>query len=101
MRSPPSSVSRAALSRVSPRVTIQWVNSGPGEHRLRLRDFEHFRRRRKVIERRREDGVGFGGAGGRGARDMRVGAGPDDLTDGPIRNDIGAAQPSSHAIHLA
>ena len=36
-----------------------------GEQRLRFRDVGHFGRRRKAFERRREDGVGFGGAGGR------------------------------------
>ncbi len=35
------------------------------EQRLRLGDLWHFRRRRKAFERGREDGVGFGGAGGR------------------------------------
>ena len=35
------------------------------QQRLRLGDLGHFRRRRKAFERRREDGVGFGGAGGR------------------------------------
>ena len=35
------------------------------EQRLRLGDLGHFRRRRKAFERRREDGVGFGGAAGR------------------------------------
>ena len=35
------------------------------EQRLRLSDLGHFRRRRKAFERRREDGVGFGRAGGR------------------------------------
>jgi hypothetical protein len=32
--------------------------------RLRLGDLGHFRRRRKAFERRREDGMGLGGAGG-------------------------------------
>ena len=35
------------------------------QQRLRLSDLRHFGRRRETIERRREDGVGFGGAGGR------------------------------------
>ncbi len=35
------------------------------EQRLRLCDLRHFRRRRKALERRREGGVGFGGAAGR------------------------------------
>ena len=36
-----------------------------GQQRLRLGDLGHFRRRREALERGREDGVGFGGAGGR------------------------------------
>ena len=35
------------------------------QQRLRLGDLRHFRRRRKAFERRREDGVGVDGAGGR------------------------------------
>jgi hypothetical protein len=35
------------------------------QQRLRLSDLGHFRGRRKAIERRREDGVGFCGAAGR------------------------------------
>ena len=46
------------------------------QQRLRLRDLGHFRRRRKAFERRREDGVGFGGAAGRlielGERERRA-----------------------------
>ena len=36
-----------------------------GEQCLRLCDLRHFRSRRKALERRREDGVGFGGAAAR------------------------------------
>ena len=32
-----------------------------GEQRQRFRDLEHFKRRRKAFERRREDGVSVGG----------------------------------------
>ena len=35
------------------------------EQRLRLSDLGHFRRGCEALERRREDGVGFGGAAGR------------------------------------
>ena len=35
------------------------------QQRLRLGDLRHFGRRRKAFERRREDGVGVGGAAGR------------------------------------
>ena len=46
------------------------------EQRLRLGDLRHFRSRRKAFERRREDGVGVGGAAGRliefGQRERRA-----------------------------
>ena len=38
------------------------------EQRLRLGDLRHLRRRRKAFERRREDGLGVGGAAGRLAK---------------------------------
>ena len=46
------------------------------QQRLRLGDLGHFGRRRKAFERRREDGVGVGGAAGRlvelGERERRA-----------------------------
>ena len=67
---PPDRLSEAALQLEAPaaprRLRLHLIRPCQlGEQRLRLGDLGHFRRRRKALEGRRKNGVGFDGTTGR------------------------------------